>query len=110
MFVHFNTQKWIKPQSIYLNKFLKLPHKVFATVPKHISPTDYHYFNHVETGSNSSYDHAIKLNLLADIACAQSTCDYLLLFLDGDCFPFSSLIPLINLTRIMILFLSFVPS
>lgn len=95
--VHHKTQKWISPQLLYLSKNINTPYRIFSIVPDHVNPPDYHYSNSLDTSTQSSFDHSIKLNFLSDIVLSQSKPDDILLFLDGDAFPINPLMPILTL-------------
>ncbi|MFT7031562.1 MAG: hypothetical protein ACJA2S_000052 [Cyclobacteriaceae bacterium] len=82
--VHWKTNKWIEIQLSYLKRNLKQPFLVYA------------FLNDLETEFEEEFyfiskeaieDHAIKLNILADIISQNAKADDLIIFLDGDAFP-----------------------
>lgn len=83
--VHWNDDRWIDVQLKYLQQHLTQPYKVFAflnEVPAH------HNAKFFYASTEPIVAHAIKLNLLADMASFHSDDpDDVLLFIDGDAFP-----------------------
>src|SRR3712207_5356374 len=83
--VHWNTAKWINIQQSYLRKHLQSPYRIYAwlnNIPS--APRDAFYY----TCSAPVISHAVKLNILADVASASAIADDdILIFLDGDAFP-----------------------
>src|SRR6056297_21129 len=88
--VHWKDDRWIDVQLGYLQRFIGEPFKIFA------------FLNYIDRVHESKFDyvscepiasHAVKLNLLADIATVDSSDpeEDLLLFLDGDAFPVGDL-------------------
>jgi len=94
--VHWKTDAWIDIQRKYLNQFINEPFQVYAflnQIPKPSIHSDKFFY----TSTENIKSHAVKLNLLADIACLVSANeeDYLM-FLDGDAFPVNDLDDLID--------------
>lgn len=95
--VHWKDPKWISIQDEYLKRYLKEPYKKIGCL-NYIDNEYRKYF--YATKDNEIESHAIKLNLLADMAIEDSTSeDDILIFLDGDAFPISDLSPLIEEIR-----------
>jgi hypothetical protein len=88
--VHWKSDLWIDLQLSYLKHHIKQPHQVYAFlnhVPKaHRHTSKFHYCSTEDIRS-----HAVKLNILADLACQSADEDDYLMFLDGDAFPVSSI-------------------
>jgi hypothetical protein len=83
--VHWLDDRWIDIQLRYLNTHLRQPFKVYAFLNglQRDHRPKFHY-----SSTEPIPSHAIKLNLLADIATFNAkTGDDLLMFLDGDAFP-----------------------
>lgn len=94
--VHWKEDRWIKIQQEYFNRCFKDPYKTYAFINK----IGKDYSGHFEVClrepvelKNVSQSHAIKLNILADIACSQGTEDDYLVFIDGDAFPVIDIMP-----------------
>lgn len=86
--VHWHTDKWIDLQSQQLQNCIAAPFRVYAflnDIPEH------HYAKFYYVCDEPIEEHAIKLNLLADIISFQAKDDDILIFLDGDAFPIASL-------------------
>jgi hypothetical protein len=92
--VHWNTARWVAPQEAFLRRHLRSEYRVYAwlnNIPE--PPVDSFHYACVEPVEQ----HAVKLNLLADIILASSkSADEPLIFLDGDAFPVADLEPLIH--------------
>ncbi len=85
--VHWQSSEWIDIQLKYLHENISSPFRVYAFL-NGIPDVGSHLNKFFYTCTENIKPHAIKLNLLADIACfaADSEEDYLM-FLDGDAFP-----------------------
>lgn len=86
--VHWETDKWIDIQLKYINRYVTQPFRIYAflsgSAAKH---RDKFYFASTEPIQS----HAVKLNVLADIACHEAVSDKdVLIFIDGDAFPIAS--------------------
>lgn len=84
--VHWHNERWIDIQLAYLARHAGEPYRVYAFL-NGIDPSydeRFYYSSHEPIA-----EHAVKLNLLADIVAAGADEDDLLLFLDGDAFPIS---------------------
>lgn len=86
--VHWKTNKWIEIQISYLKRNLKQPFLIYA------------FLNDLETEFENEFyfiskepieEHAIKLNILADIITQNAKNDDIIIFLDGDAFPVRAL-------------------
>lgn len=86
--VHWKTNKWIEIQLSYLKRNIRQPFLIYA------------FLNDLETEFEEEFyfiskepieEHAIKLNLLADVISQNANPDDIILFLDGDAFPFQTL-------------------
>lgn len=88
--VHWKDDRWVDIQLKYFKKTLQEPYKTYAflnSLPK-VHRRKYFY-----TSTENIKKHAIKLNLLADMAMLHSTNeDDLLMFIDGDAFPIGDII------------------
>jgi hypothetical protein len=84
--VHWQTEKWIKPQLRYIQKHTSIPYRVYAFLngfDAHPHAGRFYY-----TATEDVALHAAKLNMLADIASTRSqSADDWLVFIDSDCFP-----------------------
>lgn len=88
--VHWKDDSWIDIQLRYLRHFIGAPFRVYAFV-NHIQ-TD-HSAKFYYTSTEDIDSHAIKLNLLADMACFNARGDEeWLLFIDGDAFPIDDVV------------------
>ena len=92
--VHWQTNAWIEIQVTYLKKHLAQPFRLYG------------FWNNVESEFEKEFyyvskenieSHAIKLNLLADFICQNSDKEDIIVFLDGDAFPISSLDNYLNI-------------
>ncbi len=88
--VHWGSDKWIALQRKYLDLHTSDPYKLYAFVSgleKDVSDQ----FDFISTEGvdvcDMSISHAIKLNILADVACKDAKDEDLLIFIDGDAFP-----------------------
>lgn len=92
--VHWKDPQWIKIQQKYLKEFLLDDYRVF-TFLNDIDEAYHKGFDFVLTENinccRNSDNHAVKLNLLAQIACNLADDNDTLLFLDGDAFPINDL-------------------
>jgi hypothetical protein len=88
--VHWQDDRWVDVQMKYLNRHVAAPFKTYAFL-NHL-PRD-HSAKFFYTSTEPIESHAIKLNLLADMAVlhAQDPSDWLL-FLDGDAFPIADVV------------------
>jgi hypothetical protein len=74
----------------YLNEFIREPYQVYAFL-NHLSPE--HRSKFFYSSTEEIVPHAIKLNLLADMACFNSRDDSdWLVFIDGDAFPVADVV------------------
>ncbi len=89
--VHHETEKWISPQTHFLNKYLNSPSKVFACVPKGRATRNFYLETVFEPASKASQNHADKLNHLANLVLLEAAPGDILIFLDGDAFPIAPL-------------------
>lgn len=95
--VHWKDPKWISIQDEYLKRYLLEPYKKIGYL-NYINSEYKRFFDVAKDDEIES--HAIKLNLLADIAIEDSTSGSdILIFLDGDAFPIKELGPLIEKIR-----------
>ena len=88
--VHWQSEHWIDVQLSYLARNISQPFRVYAWLNN--VPGDHcRKFHYVNTESVS--DHAVKLNILADLIYFDSNRhDDLIIFLDGDAFPIGDVI------------------
>jgi hypothetical protein len=92
--VHWKDERWVDIQLQYLHRHVTEPFRVYAWLNEvsHDHRGKYHYVN-----TEPVADHAIKLNLLADMIYFDSDRDGdLLVFLDGDAFPIGDAIGLVR--------------
>lgn len=96
--VHWQCDKWVDVQLDYLRTHIQQPFKTYAFLnmlpAEHGHKYDYHSTEQIRS-------HAIKLNLLADIAGMNADHDDdWLIFIDGDAFPIGSIVsfaaPILN--------------
>ncbi|MCW8869335.1 MAG: hypothetical protein OQK49_01415, partial [Proteobacteria bacterium] len=82
--IHWKSDQWIDIQLKYLKHFISEPFRVYAFL-NHVPQTKKHMKKYYYCSNENIKQHAIKLNILADIACfaADDEEDYLM-FLDGD--------------------------
>jgi hypothetical protein len=85
--VHYKTDKWIKPQLVFLEKYLQTEFKVLACLSTPAPQKQFHFEISYEPDSPENQNHAGKLNYLARVAALEAKPDDILLFLDGDAFP-----------------------
>lgn len=97
--VHWKDPKWINIQQKFLKQFLSEDFRVFAFL-NDIDASFEKHFDLVLTENiaccSSSSNHAVKLNLLAQIACNQADDNDILIFLDGDAFPVNDIHTYVN--------------
>lgn len=88
--VHWQSENWIDFQLGYLGRNISEPFRVYAWL-NDVRGDHRHKFHYVNT--ESVPDHAIKLNILADLIYFDSDRqDDLIIFLDGDAFPIGDVI------------------
>lgn len=88
--VHWQDDRWVDIQLRYLRTHLREPFQVYAFLNDLRSDhrSKFHY-----ASTEPIQSHAIKLNLLADIATRNAEAKHdLLMFLDGDAFPIGDLL------------------
>lgn len=90
--VHFESPRWIPIQARELRRNLREPFQTWASL-EGISPSYGRYFDRVVEQAGP---HADKLNHLAIEIAGEADADDLLMFLDGDAFPFADPGPLIE--------------
>jgi len=92
--VHWKTDKWIDIQLNYIKRFINEEYKIYSflnDIDKDYS--DKFFYLCSEPISN----HAIKLNILADIIYYSSNNpDDIIIFMDGDAFPIGDILSLIR--------------
>ena len=89
--VHWCDDRWIDIQLKYLKMFITEPYRIYAFLNglEHDYKSLFFY-----ASSEPIQSHAIKLNLLADIASFNADSeDDLLIFIDGDAFPIDYVLP-----------------
>ncbi len=89
--VHFSSPRWIPIQARELRRHLRVPFRTWTSL-EGIPPSYGRYFDRVIEQGGA---HAGKLNHLAIEISEEAEEDDLLLFLDGDAFPFADPAPLI---------------
>ena len=83
--VHWKSDRWVDIQLRYLQAHIKQPFKMYAFLND--VPGD-HRSKYFYSSTEAIVPHAIKLNLLADMAALHATDPGdLLMFIDGDAFP-----------------------
>jgi hypothetical protein len=88
--VHWQDDGWVDIQLTYLQRYVKQPFKVYAFLNG--LPRE-HKAKYFYTSTEPIENHAIKLNILADIAAFNTTDEKdLLMFLDGDAFPIGDVV------------------
>lgn len=87
--VHWQDDRWVDVQLEYLNRHLEQPFRIYAWLND--LPAD-HSEKFFYSTTEPVPQHAIKLNILADVVrfAAESPTD-ILIFLDGDAFPVAPL-------------------
>ena len=92
--VHWQTDKWIDIQKRHLDRFINDDYRIYAFLNQlKNNHSDKFYYSCTEPISN----HAVKLNILADIIFYSSdNLDDLLIFIDGDAFPIGDILALIR--------------
>jgi hypothetical protein len=88
--VHWNDDRWVDIQLDYLRRHIQQPYKVYAFLN---GVPDEHRKKFFYSSIEPVKEHAIKLNILADIAAFNSEGDDdLLMFIDGDAIPIGDVI------------------
>ena len=83
--VHWQEDAWVDIQLAYLHRFIRKPFKVYAFLNN--LPRD-HREKYFYSSTEPIKEHAVKLNILTDIASFNMEgADDLLIFIDGDAFP-----------------------
>jgi hypothetical protein len=91
--VHWRKEDWIDIQLRYLKKHLSTPFRVYAFLNE---IPESHQGKFFYTSTEPIREHAVKLNMLADIIRFSSRDDHdLLMFLDGDAFPIHEILPVL---------------
>lgn len=86
--VHFKNEIWIEKQIRYLQHNVKCDYKVFACVPgTRTNKSFYLESSYSPQEASGDFNHACKLNYLAQLVSAEAKRDDTLIFLDGDAFP-----------------------
>lgn len=92
--VHWQDDRWVDIQLKYLKSHLHQPFQVYAFLN---GLTRDHRSKFFYSSTEAIPQHSIKLNILADLAAANSTADDdLLIFIDGDAFPIGDILGLWN--------------
>jgi len=92
--IHWRTDRWIDIQKKYLNKHINEEFRIFAFLEGIEEQYKSRYYYSI---NRSLKDHGVKLNILSDAILEDSNSDDdILVFLDGDAFPISDLIPYIH--------------
>lgn len=88
--VHWKDDRWVDIQLAFLKANISLPFKVYAFLNS--LPRD-HRGKYFYSSTEDIRSHAVKLNLLADMAAFHATDhDDWLLFIDGDAFPIQDVV------------------
>jgi hypothetical protein len=90
--VHYRSPRWIEIQTRYLRESIGVPFEIWSSL-EGIDPSYARHFDHVLEQRGS---HAGKLNHMANEISQVASEDDLLMFLDGDAFPFADPMPLIE--------------
>jgi hypothetical protein len=92
--VHWRDESWIDVQLGYLRRNVTEPFQIYAWLNE--VPGDHrHKFHYVNT--EAVKQHAVKLNILANLICFDSNrADDLIMFLDGDAFPIGDIVPFVR--------------
>jgi hypothetical protein len=89
--VHWQNEAWIDIQQRYLKKHIREPFRIYAFlngIPESYRGRFYY------SSTEPIKDHAVKLNLLAEVIQSSTSDDNdLVMFLDGDAFPISGIMP-----------------
>ncbi len=88
--VHWQEDAWVDIQLSYLHKFIRQPFRVYSFLNN--LPQE-HRKKYFYSSTEPIKEHAVKLNILADIASFNMEGpDDLLIFIDGDAFPIGDVI------------------
>jgi len=88
--IHWQDDRWVDIQLTYLRRHMQQPFQVYAFLN---GLPQVHRSKFFYSSTEPIEDHAIKLNILADIAAFGSTeAEDLLVFIDGDAFPIGDII------------------
>ncbi len=88
--VHWEDDRWVDIQLKYFQQHIKIPYKVYAFLND--LPQD-HGSKFFYSSTERIKSHAMKLNLLADMASLHATNDDdWLMFIDGDAFPIGDVV------------------
>jgi hypothetical protein len=91
--VHWQTEDWIDIQLAYLKRHIPGPHRVYAFLNGVPEANRARFFH---SSCEPVREHAVKLNLLADVIRSKAAEDDLIMFLDGDAFPIADLSPILD--------------
>lgn len=91
MTVHWKDDRWVDIQLKYLNKNINVPFRVYAFLN---SLPGNHRSKYFYASTEDIESHAVKLNLLADMAAMSHSAgqDDWLMFIDGDAFPIADIV------------------
>jgi hypothetical protein len=90
--VHYKSPQWVEIQTRHLREHLSVPFQVWTSL-EGIDPS---YGSHFDRVLDQHGSHAGKLNHMAMEISQEAADDDLLMFLDGDAFPISDPMPLIQ--------------
>jgi hypothetical protein len=90
--VHYRSARWIEIQTRDLRESISVPLQIWSSL-EHIDPSYGRFFDRIIDQRGS---HAGKLNHLAWEIGLEASDEDLLMFLDGDAFPFADPMPLID--------------
>jgi hypothetical protein len=90
--VHYESPRWIEIQTRYLRSSISVPLQIWSSL-EHIDPS---YGVHFDRILEQRGSHAGKLNHMAWEISLEAADDDLIMFLDGDAFPFVDPMPLID--------------
>ena len=94
--VHFLDDRWIDVQQEYLKRYINSDYKVYGFLTCIDNWREHEEKFHYVSAEWIS-EHPVKLNLLADMICMDSSDDSdIIVFIDGDAFPIAPIVPLIE--------------
>jgi hypothetical protein len=91
--VHWKNEEWIDLQLSYLRRHIPVPYRVYAFLNE---IPEAHRSKFFHSSCEPIREHAVKLNLLADVIGLSSDNSDLIMFLDGDAFPIGDIMPFLE--------------
>ena len=91
--VHWRTEDWIDIQLAHLRRHIPGPYRVYAFLNEVPEANRAKFFH---SSQEPVREHAVKLNMLADVICSNAAESDLIMFLDGDAFPIADLSPILD--------------